>query len=418
MRILITLLALCVWVFADVPNGTAVTQTVTINSAYVSETTTDFLLQFKVPRTGDILANCTSAANVAMTNLNDTLRRARWVVYTADTLYVYAHTAKSTSANTVYRLHYGLSLNEVNTSSAFTNCGILRAWVDSTVDYASGVNLTSSTLGASTGVFAGALSGTAGGKATANTATLSGATSFYVSMVLKPSTFSGLQVIYSDRIDATQIFQLQILNGKLEVVLNAAEIIEVTSISSYMTVGSYSDIGVMYTGLNGTITLYINGIQRGTYSSAPSAMPTYTGFARLGWPSYGFIGVYDNVMVSREARSVQYPVDRYRTLFTSTFWTLGTPVPVDTLKLVTSPTNYDSLRWFDNNVATDSTDSTYTIYADSAFYAVKHVIYCMAYNAGGATKSGEWVFNGGTINRSRWDSFLRSFRYAYKRAFK
>ena len=414
MRILITILALCVWVFADVPNGTAVTQTVTINSAYVSETTTDFLLQFKVPRTGDILANCTSAANVAMTNLNDTLRRARWVVYTADTLYVYAHTAKSTSANTVYRLHYGLSLNEVNTSSAFTNCGILRAWADSTVDYASGVNLTSSTLGASTGVFDGALSGTADGKATANTATLSGATSFYVSMVLKPSTFSGLQVIYSDRIDATQIFQLQILNGKLVVVLNAANVIEVTSISSYMTVGSYSDIGVMYTGLNGTITLYINGIQRGTYTSAPSAMPTYTGYARLGWPSYGFIGVYDNVMVSREARSVQYPVDRYRTLFTSTFWTLGTPVPVDTITLTCTASGYDSLRWFDNNVATYSTDSTYTIYADSAFYAVKHVIYCIAYNSGGSVKSGEWVFGIWGTLQSRWQAFKSAYKPAWR----
>ena len=90
----------------------------------------------------------------------------------------------------------------------------------------------------------------------------------------------------------------------------------------------------------------------------------------------------------------------------SAFSTLGTVVSVpiipnphiDTLKLVCSALNAITYQWYDNNVAvTGATDSVYTIYADSTFYSIKHVIYCLV---NGSVKSGEWKFQfQGIINR-------------------
>lgn len=77
--------------------------------------------------------------------------------------------------------------------------------------------------------------------------------------------------------------------------------------------------------------------------------------------------------------------------------TLGT----DTLKLVITATGYDSLRWFNNGVATDSTGLTYTILATPEWYASKQVYYVIAYNIGGSTKSGEWVFSASSTGSRR-----------------
>lgn len=71
----------------------------------------------------------------------------------------------------------------------------------------------------------------------------------------------------------------------------------------------------------------------------------------------------------------------------------------DTLKLVCrNNQNVESWQWYYNNVAVSgASDSVYTIYADSAFYSIKHVIYCLV---NGSVKSGEWKFQfPGIINR-------------------
>ncbi len=64
----------------------------------------------------------------------------------------------------------------------------------------------------------------------------------------------------------------------------------------------------------------------------------------------------------------------------------------DTLKLVCSAENALTYQWYDNNVAvTGATDSVYTIYADSAFYSIKHVIYCLTSNSSGSLHYGDWT---------------------------
>jgi len=193
--------------------------------------------------------------------------------------------------------------------------------------------------------------------------------------------------------------------------------------------GSPLLVTIVYDGSQPTnetrLKIYVNGVAKTiTFTGTiPASIPTYTAspsfdIGGFSGGNYYVKGITDEMYLASQAVTDGYEADRYKALYTNTFWTLGTPVLLDTITLTCTASGYDSLRWFNNNVATDSTDSTYTIYADSAFYAVKHVIYCMAYNVGGSTKSGEWVFNAQSSTGSRRSAYKQMFKSAYKRAFK
>jgi endo-1,4-beta-xylanase len=168
MRILLFLLFAVSSCFALAPNGVVRYQTITINSSSVSETNSHFLYQVKIPRTGDVLANCTSSTNVVVYKaISDTTKYPKWVVYTTDTLFLYADLAVSSTENKTYVVGFGKAVNTVNSSSTFTNCGVANFWGlneatngSTSADYTSKSNLTvagSATIG-NTGFFGKAAS--------------------------------------------------------------------------------------------------------------------------------------------------------------------------------------------------------------------------------------------------------------------
>ena len=77
----------------------------------------------------------------------------------------------------------------------------------------------------------------------------------------------------------------------------------------------------------------------------------------------------------------------------------------DTLKLVCSVNNATAYQWYKNKVAIEGeTDSVLTIIADSAFYASKPYIYCMASNDVDTIVGYEWRYTAGT-SVNRWRAF-------------
>ncbi len=433
MKLLLSIL-FCVFIAnAIAPKGTMVTQPLTINSAYVSETSNHFLLQFKVPRTGIVAANCDSAKHVAMTGINDTIRVPRWVVFTTDTLFIYADVVKSISANIVYRLHYGKMLKEVNTSSTFTNCGVTYAYIfaeqsgTTTQDVAGGQNgtvVSPATIGEQ-GLFNESMKNIMSTGYIQTPTELLGANYITVECLVNPYSVGGG--------NAGVIFR----NAKHMLMRQASDRYGFSrdgATLAYSAVGSVAYNEWQHIAIRSTvsgITFYKNGTISGTANQSSSSAPV-AGTAAMrfgnkdGAAQQPWDGLIDKVLFYVGVDLSQgYLQDRYKTLFTNTFLTLGTPQSAtsitpnphtDTLKLVCSAENALTYQWYDNNVAvTGATDSVYTIYADSAFYSIKHVIYCLV---NGSVKSGEWRYGSWGSNRSRWDPFLRPFKDAYKRAWK
>lgn len=404
MRVFILIALLCNVAFSALYlNGAEYTQIVTINHSQVAETSSDFLFQLKIPRVGALLTAVESADDVAFTNVNDTTRRARWVVYTPDTIFMYSHIAVSSTVDTSYRIQYGKSLNEVNSSSTFTNCGINNAWVDSTVDFASGNNLSGGNQPTyETGKFNRSLVCTRATNSTYGASILSGKTAFTVSMILKPTeSFVLLQIPFADRNNAVSYLQMEIQNNAMYVKFNGGtEVVSVTSLPSYMSIGNYSLVSFVYDGSVPVASIYINGVLRGSTIDMPSSMSTYTGFVRTGFDgtSYGFRGEIDNLILRKSAVSPNYVSDQYNMLFnSSTFSTLGTLIAtefsaemgIDTLTFTCSAENAITYQWYlDGAEMVGETDSVLVIYADSAFYSTAHTLYCLV---NGSVISDSWV---------------------------
>lgn len=338
MRILLSIL-FCVFIAnAIAPKGAVVTQSVTINSAYVSETATHFNLPFKVPRTDIVAANCDSAKHVALTGSTDTVRVPRWVVFTTDTLFIYADVSKSSSVNTVYNLHFGKTLNEVNSASAFTNCGITSYWGlneqsgTTVADYANGLTLTvggGSTLG-NAGVFYNALTGGASGYAGISNAVMSGKTAFTLTSIVNCDPVRN-EIIYSARTGST--VALQVFRGvALTIDMSGGNS---SSISRTAIPNGISYITIVFdgskTGNSERLKLYVNGIlQSMTYTGTiPSSTITYSSLPTFDVGGYrgGNYGVnnIDESCLLSAAVTAGHEADRYKALFTSTFLTLGTP---------------------------------------------------------------------------------------------
>lgn len=430
MRVLILIALLCNVAFSALYlNGAEYTQVVTINHSQVEETTSDFLFQLKIPRVGNLITAVESADDVAFTNVNDTTRRARWVVYTPDTIFLYSHIAVSSTADTSYRLQYGKSLNEVNSSATFTNCGIVSYFGLNESSGTSTTDYVNSAVGTLTGsatrekvIFDGGISNpdlgtssyvvSAGGW-TSNRSNVS--VSFVVSVVDRGS----LCVLFSDREASTRAIQVNMSGATLYVYTagtgtsnNYGEIWP-----SPLQNNTKALITVVFNGSGATnadrLKLYYNNAQVNFSSFASGGIPPTT--ANLsganmflnGWTNLSNRGALDESCIYDSSISADNVVSRYNMLFnSSTFSTLGTPIAIDvsaemgidTLRLVCSAENALTYQWYDNNVAViGATDSVYTIYADSTFYSIKHVIYCLV---NGTVKSGEWKFQTpGIINR-------------------
>lgn len=319
-------------------SGSKAWQTITINNAGVSETNPHFLYQRKIPRIGAIALNVDSANDVGFTRVNDTIRIPRWVLFTTDTIYLYADIAVSSTADTSYRLQFGKELSEVNASATFSNCGIVGMWgFDSSLaDYANGYTLSPTNFGGiySLRLFNRAAAFGANTSLEYNGSVLSGRSTFTVSFVLNPTlSFLNPQIIFSDRDASVARFQIQATTNKLQVYVgSASNYAEIANADTELPQNTLSLLTVTYNGSGSTnsdkLKIYINNsLKTSTFTGIiPAIMPTYTGFVRYGWPSSNFAmrGEVDNSMIRSSDRTLQGISTSYNMLFTpSTFSTLG-----------------------------------------------------------------------------------------------
>ncbi len=334
MRILLSIL-FCVFIAnAIAPKGAVVTQSVTINSAYVSETSSHFLLQFKVPRTGLVAANCDSAKHIALTGSTDTIRVPRWVVFSPDTLFIYADVSKSSSVNTVYNLHYGKTLNEVNSASAFTNCGVTNyvgansTAQDATVlNYVTSENLvvTSTAITGSQGLFSNGLEffGTSDGKVTFGNEMVGTGDITISAMVKRKSTEQTYQYILYN--GAFELY-FQTSNGNLYIHNSNTTFKQVLAALPELNVWYFLVVRISSAGL---CQVFINGSAVGVSSYiGPRATGPSSAYIGAKNTAYRLSSYVDEFMTRNVLATSSAIVDRYNMLFTSTFWTLGTPKPV------------------------------------------------------------------------------------------
>lgn len=433
MRFFILISLLCSIAFsAPVLNGAEYTQIVTINHVQVAETSSDFLFQLKIPRVGALITAVESADDVGFTNVNDTTRRARWVVYTPDTIFMYSHIAVSSTVDTSYRLQYGKALNEVNSSATFTNCGITNFWgfdVDGStaVDYAdaqTGTITSPATIASGGGFGKGIQFDINANSKLTYTNDVIGVGDRTISFIITRGSASGT-------------FQRLFFSGRNEITLNNTANANATFssngtatiasfVNAFPTVGEKYLASFVRNASTGIVTLYVNGSQVGTPQSGgePVANATALNIGSLGG-ALPCNAKLDNIEFTSDLKTQANNTTKYNMLFNpSAFSTLSTidliaPTPnphIDTLKLVCSAENALTYQWYDNNVAVSgATDSVYTIYADSTFYSIKHVIYCLV---NGSVKYGNWVFQARTSTTSRWDSYKLFYKQAYKNTWK
>ncbi len=404
MRILILIALLCNTAFSALYlNGATYTQTVTINHTSVSETNGHFLFQKKIPRTGSVALSVDSANNVGITKINDTIRIPRWVVFTTDTIFLYADIAVSSTVDTSYRIQYGKALKEVNASATFTNCGITNFWgfneTGSTqIDYAGGYNATLQN-GATTGpgIFNKAYYNAS--ELVSKNATVSGnlnligdiTVTFFIN--LTTSTNFG-------RILANSTFNIQTVEPGQQIAVKSDGSTTAYSNANYPN-GQWSLVSITRSAA-GVTNIYRNGVLSGAAnqsSGTPAAGGTQYYVGNATTLNRSINGYIDRIEILRNIGSVASFVDKYNMLFSpSTFSTLGTVLAtefsgemgIDTLRLVCSAENAFTYQWYQNDtVKVGATDSVLTILADSLFYSKKQVIYCLV---NGTIKSSQWIF--------------------------
>lgn len=90
---------------------------------------------------------------------------------------------------------------------------------------------------------------------------------------------------------------------------------------------------------------------------------------------------------------------------------------IDTLTFTCSAENALTYQWFlDGAEMVGETDSVVTIYADSAFYATVHTLYCLV---NGTIVSDSWIIRETqSATGSRWSAYKAAFKSAYKPAYK
>lgn len=333
MRILILIALLCNTAFSSLYlNGATYTQTVTINHTSVSETNGHFLFQRKIPRTGSIALSVDSANDVGITRINDTTRIPRWVVFTTDTIYLYADIAVSSTVDTSYRIQYGKALNEVNTSATFTNCDVTNyvgansTAQDATVlNYVTSENLvvTSTAITGSQGLFSNGLEffGTSDGKVTFGNEMVGTGDITISAMVKRKSTAQTYQYILYN--GAFELY-FQTSNGNLYIHNSNTTYKQVSAALPELDVWYFLVVRISSDGL---CQVFINGSAVGVSSSSgPRATGPSAAYIGAKNTAYRLSSYVDEFMTRNVLATSSAIVDRYNMLFNpTTFSTLGTP---------------------------------------------------------------------------------------------
>lgn len=336
MRVLILIALLCNMAFSALYlNGATYTQVVTINHTSVAETNGHFLFQKKIPRTGNVILSVDSANNVGITRINDTTRIPRWVVFTTDTIFLYADIAVSSTVDTSYRLQFGKALNETNSSAAFTNCGIVQAWLFDEDDGAATVrNYANGSVGTVNSpayisnrkaIFTGAATGPSTNSiiTTENELMLPNRT---IITVGKSSTIAGTHSYINNRNYS--------VGGGFVLYTNATNVVAAlspaASVQTPQNAGSRMQIAASISSDN-VLKLYTDGVYRamGNVPTGIYATPSNViiGGNNTGGTGYiGFNGEIEQIVVYDSELSLENITTNYNMLFNSSaFATLGTP---------------------------------------------------------------------------------------------
>lgn len=324
MRILLILLTLFSSVLALHPIGVKAYQTITINAAQVAETNSHFLYQRKIPRTGEVIANCTSSVNIVVYNSTaDTTKRPKWVVFTTDTIFLYTDIAVSTVTGGALIIGYGLTTNTINSASTFTNCGIthyygLNETVGSStaIDYASGNDLT---IGAGVTMGNGCYFYKCATMNNLTTSTLTYGSDLFGTGLKTFSAIIKIQVKNYTEIFRTGSFIIRSTAAALEIYNNS---VLASFAGTPIPNNTVCHLAVIRKA-DGKVSAFVNGSQVGTETSTTTPVAGTLISVGLNNASYTYNGTIEeiNFLSGGTAGYVQM---RYNMLFNpSTFSTLG-----------------------------------------------------------------------------------------------
>lgn len=304
--------------------------TQTVYHKKLTDTTSNFLHTWKIPRTGEVLANCDSAKHVITYRKNGD-RIPRKVLLTTDTVFIYINTPASNILDSTYYVGFGKELTESDSVSTFTKSGITNAWMfDETSgttsnDYVGTLHQTISTPDTLNGVnakFKKSLGTVTNGKAYCAGQPLSGVASFtYSAWVYRTET--KVQMIFTNRDASAPYFQLY-ANGGSQIICHfgAVGINFTTTETNLLAPNAWTNVAVTYdgsgTGNDGRAKIYINGANKtGSWSgTVPTSLPTFTGFVSNGCTNeattYTFGGFIDNSeLFIGIVKPVSYLKDQY-----------------------------------------------------------------------------------------------------------
>lgn len=320
---------------------------ITVNNASVAESSTNFTylydLSAKLASDTIFKSHITTAANIAVWSVEENAKKPRRVVLdlSNNILILYWDGSISTAATKTFWVCVGAGINEVDSTSVFTNNGICNFWgfdelVDgsTSVDFAGGNTLTEGSgfqLG-TTGKI-GKCATASGGTSTFDGGTISDLTSaqrFSLTLDLFYTlNFTGSQVVaYFNGTAGEGVWFYQLLN----------------TIRLYIGVTNYAYFDNSGWSLNtwyrllwvydGTlaeadrIKLYVNGVAVTTAVSGtiPTTTTSSTGATRFGHPAANaFRGNYDNVAIHTVARTSEYASTVYNMIYVpETFYSTGT----------------------------------------------------------------------------------------------
>lgn len=316
-------------------------QPFTCNSSRVSETATHFLHQIDLSAA---LSNAafksyiTDRSSLLVRNEAEAILPSKILLdLTGNTLFVYFDGPKSTSANTLFYLCASPDFTEVDSTTAFTNCGITNYWGfnetsgTTAYDYAGSVNITLHGMTPNDpGQFNRSVlaAGTSDWAASSSNLNYANATTMVMSMTLKRNSVDQEKTTVRYGNFSVAYFLMQ-FNGSntLFVHLNGPRI---TSTEALGPTGAYHTYTAVFNGSlsnEDRVKLYYDGALKTVSAgeSYPTEMPatTYPVYMNHdgGW---GQPGNYDNVYFMTSATE-GFILDRYRVLFEpSTFYTLGT----------------------------------------------------------------------------------------------
>lgn len=326
--------------------GTKAAAILTINSAYVAETSAHFLCQVNASSLlldANFKSKIVSRASILVWDMQGlTVRPSRIILdLLNNALFIYFDGAVSTTVNLQYAICVSDLFTETDSANTFNNCGIVGMWGfdGSLTDYSNGYTLSPTNFGGvyPNGAFYKSATFDANTSCEYSGSILSGRSTFSVSFIVKPTlSFTNAQILFSDREASVVRFQVQSASNKLQVYFGTiSNYMEVNNADDILPIGTQSLLTITYNGSGGAtnndkVKIYVNGTLMGTTSTGtiPSVMPTYTGFLRYGWPagSFAIRGDIDNSMIRSDVRSLNGIVTSNNMLFnTANFFTLGNP---------------------------------------------------------------------------------------------